>query len=157
MKGQAISQIFVYFLTLVIVSFILFYGYRSILTFKEKSDQVSFLQFKKSLQNTVEVLSVDFGSVSVKEFIVSDNIKEVCFVRNYPNTPIVSGTNYPLLEDSVNSGVDKNIFLVDDGVAESFFIGGISTEEDLLCTRVIGGAIKLRMEGRGDHTFISLP
>ena len=155
MKGQMIGQVFIYLITLVLVSFLLFYGYRAISTFKEKTDQVSYIQFKNDLQNTIETLSLDFGSVKVKQFTVPDNINVVCFVRNFPGMPSLSGTKYPIIEDSVNSGLDKNVFLISDNVEESFFAGKISSKEDLFCAPATAGKIGLRMEGMGDHTSIS--
>ena len=155
MKGQIIGQVFIYLITLVLVSFLLFYGYRAISTFKEKTDQVSYIQFKNNLQNTIETLSLDFGSVKVKQFTVPDNINTVCFVRNFPSMPSLSGTNYPIIEDSVNSDLDKNAFLISDDVEESFFAGKISSAEDFFCFPAIAGKIELRMEGMGDHTSIS--
>ena len=155
MKAQLIGQVFIYIITIIIVAFILVYGYRAIFIFKEKADQISFVQLKNDLQNTVEVLSVDFGSVKIRRFTVPENINTVCFVKTFPSMPTLSGTNYPIIEDSVNSGVNKNVFLVGKNVEESFFIGKISLDEDLLCVSAIGNEIELKMEGRGDHTFIS--
>ena len=156
MKGQMIGQVFIYIITLVLVSFLLFYGYRAISTFKEKADQVSYIQFKNDLQNTIETLSLDFGSVKVKQFTVPENINTVCFVRNFPAMPSsLSGTKYPIIEDSVNSGLAKNVFLIGNKVEESFFAGKISSADDLLCAPAIAGKIELRMEGMGDHTSIS--
>ena len=155
MKGQMIGQVFIYLITLVLVSFLMFYGYRAISTFKEKTDQVSYIQFKNDMQNTIETLSLYFVSVKVKKFEVEENINIVCFVRNFPGMPSISGTRYPVIEDSVNSGLDKNVFLISDNVEESFFAGKISSAEDFFCVPSIEGKIELRMEGMGDHTVIS--
>ncbi len=156
MKAQLIGQVFIYVITIVLVAFILVYGYKAITTFKEKAEQVSFIQFKNDMQNTVEVLSLDFGSVKIKEFTVPDDIDNVCFVKNFPSMPTLSNTKYPIIEDSVNSGVDKNVFLVGKGVEESFNAGKISIDGNFLCVSALGDIIKLRMEGKGDHTLISL-
>ena len=155
MKGQLIGRVFIYIITVVLVAFILFYGYTAITTFREKANQVSFVQLKNNLQNTIEVLSFDFGSVKVKEFIVPENINIVCFVKDFPNTPTLSGTKYPIIEDSVNSGVNKNVFLIDKNVEESFHVEKIDAQEDLFCVPVVSSKIKIRMEGMGDHIFIS--
>lgn len=154
MKSQ-VGQIFIYVITIVLVGFLLFYGYNAITGFKDKADQVSYIQFKNSLQNTAEVLSLDYGSVKVKEFVVPDSIVEVCVVRNFPELPTLANTNYPIIEDSVNSKVDKNIFLVGKEVEDSFIIPKVYLEEDMKCFEVIGNKMKLKLEGRGDHTIIS--
>ena len=154
MKAQ-ISQVFIYLMTIVIAAFILFYGYRAISVFTEKSEQVSFIQFKSSIDNNVKALSLDFGSVKVQEFTVSGDVNVVCFVSNYPRMLKLNNTKYPLIEDSVNSGVRKNVFLIGNGIDESFYLDNIESAENLFCMDAISGKIKLRMEGKGDHTFIS--
>ena len=156
MKGQLIGQVFIYIIAIVIVAFILVYGYNAITTFKGKADQVSYIQFKNKLQNTIEVLTVDFGSVRIEEFTVPDNINTICFVKNYEGFPTLTNTGYPLMEDSVNSKIDKNVFLIENNIEESFLAGTIALASgDYSCIPVRGSKIELRMEGMGDHTIIS--
>ena len=155
MRGQLIGQIFIYIITLVLVTFLLIYGYRAITTFKDKAEQISYIQFKNEIENTIEVLTVDFGSVKVKDFVVPEKINTVCFVTNYPSLPTLSNTKYPIIEDSVNSGVNKNVFLIGKNVENSFSVGKISSDEDLFCFPVVDNRIRIRLEGKGDHTFIS--
>tara|TARA_Y100000310_G_C20674219_1_gene812001 strand:- start:980 stop:1447 length:468 start_codon:yes stop_codon:yes gene_type:complete len=155
MKAQLIGQVFIYVITIVIVSFILLLGYNAISSFNEKANQVSFLQFKNDLQNTVESLSFDFGSVKIRNFVLPDNIKLVCLVKNFPNMPSLSGTDYPIIENSVNSGVNKNVFLISQNIEESFYIENIDLSEDLFCKPVVGSEIKFKIEGLGDHALLS--
>ena len=155
MKAQLIGQVFIYVMTIVLVTFILTYGYKAITTFKDKANQVSYIQFKNNMQNTIETLALDYGSVKVKEFIVPDDITIVSFVNTFPEVPRLSNTGYPIIEDSVNSGVNKNAFLIGNGVEESFDAGKILIDEDLLCIPALTGRIKLNMEGKGDHTAIT--
>jgi len=155
MKGQVIGQIFIYVITVVLVSVILFYGYNAITTFKDKAEKISFIQFKNDMENTIEVMSFDFGSVKVEEFMVPEKVTTVCFVTSFPEAPTLSGTKYPIIEDSVNSGVDKNVFLMDETIQESFYVGKISVDEGWSCFPVLGNKIKLRIEGKGDHAILS--
>ena len=154
MKAQ-ISQVFIYLMTIIVAAFILFYGYRAISVFTEKSEQVSFIQFKNDMENTVTALSLDFGSVKVKEFALPGNINTLCFVSNYPSMLNLNNSKYPIIENSVNSGVRKNVFLIGNGIDESFYVDNIEAAESLLCMDAVSGKIKLRMEGKGDHTLIS--
>jgi len=162
MKAQLIGQVFIYLITVILVVFLLSYGYKAITTFRDKADQISYIQFKNNLENTIEVLSVDFGSVKVKDFVLPENIKEVCFVKNYEGFPTgFSSQGYPLIEDSVRDNIQKNIFLVQETIEESFIAGEIElTDEfsnpiDFICIPTVNGEINLRMEGMGDHTIIS--
>jgi len=158
MRAQLLGHVFIYIITIVLVSLLLAYGYNAISTFKEKANQISFIKLKNDLQNTIEVLSFDFGSVKVKEFTVPENINFVCFVKNYNGLPTnLQGTGYPLLEDSVKSGIKKNVFLISNKVEESFYAETIDIADNKLkfCIKVIANRIKLTMEGKGDHTVIS--
>ena len=158
-NGQAIGQVFIYVITIVLVSFLLLFGYRAITTFKDKADQVSFLQFRNDLQDTIEVLTTDFGSVKVKDFSIPGKINTVCFVQSFPEIPIVISNpeidDYPIIKDSVKDQVNKNVFLIRKSVEESFFAGIISLSGDFLCFPVIRGEINLRMESKGNHVIIS--
>ena len=154
-KGQ-ISQVFIYVTTLLIVALVLFYGYRAISTFKERADQVSFIQMKNDIENSIESISVDYGSVKAKEFPLPQDIREVCIISSYPGLPKLSGTQYPLIEDSVNSGVMKNIFLIgQQNAGESFYVEKVQIENDILCVPSISNKLVLKMEGMGNHAIIS--
>lgn len=158
-KGQVIGQIFIYVITIVLVSFLLLFGYQAITTFKGKADQVSFLQFRNNLQNTIEVLTTDFGSVKVKDFFIPGNIDTVCFVQSFPEIPdIISNPdidNYPIIKDSVQAQINKNVFLISKNIEESFYTGKISLSDEFFCFLVVRGEIKLKMESKGNHVFIS--
>ena len=154
-KGQ-ISQVFIYVTTLLIVALVLFYGYRAISTFKERADQVSFIQMKNDIENAIESISVDYGSVKTREISLPIDVREVCIVSSYPGLPDLSGTQYPLIEDSVNSRVMKNIFLIgQQNAGESFYVEKIYIEDDILCVPSISNKLVLKMEGMGNHAVVS--
>lgn len=155
MRAQ-ISQVFIYVITLLIVALVLFYGYRAISIFKEKADQVSFLQMKNDMENAVKSVSVDFGTVKTREIPLPQNINEVCIVSTHPGLPQLSGTPYPLIEDSVNSGVSKSVFLIGDrNVKESFYVEKVYVDGGIVCIPSISNKLVLKMEGRGNHAIIS--
>ena len=163
-NGQFIGQIFIYVLAIIITAIILGYGYKAIVTFKDKTEQVSYIQFKTDLQNSIESITSDFGSVKISDLSLPTSFKKVCFVKTYP-TDIpeqINEADYPIISDSTSSDVEKNVFLVENIAKDSFYVGKIDVNEDseylvndnLLCIDVISGKIKLRLEGRGDHTKI---
>ena len=153
-KGQFVGQIFIYVLAVIITAIVLGYGYKAVVTFKEKSDQVSYIQFKTNLQNDIESITSDFGTVEIKLYSIPLNFKEVCFVKNYPSLKTLSNTEHPIIEDSVNSKVEKNVFLVENIAKDSFYAGKIDVEKDLYCINTANGKLRLRLEGMGDHTKI---
>lgn len=158
-NAQIVGQIFIYVITVIIIGFILVYGYNAIKGFIDRSEQVSFIKFKNDLSNTVEIISPDYGSVKIKSFEVPSDYSKVCFVKNFPDFPSLSGTNYPIMDDSVNSKVQKNVFLIKETVKESFFIGNIdviSDNDKYLCVDVVNNKINnIKFEGKGDHASLS--
>jgi len=154
-KAQMIGQIFTYVLSILLIGLILIYGYNAITTFREKSEQVTFVKFKNDLSNMVEIISPDYGSVKIRDFEVPGGYNKVCFVENFPAFPSLSNTGYPIIEDSVRSKVKKNVFLVEQRAEKSFFIGDISVENDILCFEVINNVVKVRFEGKGDHALLA--
>ena len=153
-KSQSYSQIFIYILTIVLVSFILVYGYNSVQSFKQRAEQVSCLKFKNDLANAVEMISSEFGSVIRKYLQACNSYSKVCFVENF-ESPVLPSNIDPIIKDSVLSNTGKNVFLVENTAKESFYAGKISVEPDLLCVKAIDGKVSLRLEGKGNHVLIS--
>ncbi len=153
-QSQLYSQIFIYILTIVLVSFILVYGYTAVKNFKERADQVSCLKFRNDMQNAIASTTSDFGTVKRKDLSICGKYTRVCFVESFIEADIPLGTD-PIITDSVRSGSGKNVFLVEDISKESFYAGNISVEPDVLCMKATGGKISLRLEGKGNHLILS--
>ena len=153
-KGQLYSQIFIYILTIILISFILVYGYNSIQTFKKRAEQVSCLKFKNDLINAIKSISSDFGSIKRKELQLCNDYSKVCLVESF-ESPNMPGDVDPIIKDSVLSNTEKNVFLVENIAKESFYAGKISVEPDVLCIKAVNGKINLKLEGKGNHAAIS--
>lgn len=149
-KSELHSQIFIYILTLVLISFIVIYGYNAIKNFKKRAEQISCLKFKNDLGNAVESVSSDFGSVKRKDLQLCADYTQVCFVESFDKLIMPSGTD-PVIRDSISSKSGKNVFLVSYIAKESYDIGKISVEPDVLCIKSVNNKISLRLEGKGDH------
>lgn len=154
-QSQLYSQIFIYILTIVLVSFILVYGYTAVKNFKERADQVSCLKFKNDMQNAIAGVSSDFGTVKRKDLSICGKYTKACFVESFTEADLPLETD-PIIIDSVRSGSGKNVFLVEDIAKESFYGGNISVgPDDVLCIKATGGKISLRLEGKGNHVILS--
>ena len=153
-KSQSYSQVFIYILTIVLVSFILVYGYNSVQSFKQRAEQVSCLKFKNDLTNAVETISSEFGSIIRKDLQVCNAYSKVCFVESF-ESPVLPNNIDPIIKDSILSNTGKNVFLVENTAKESFYAGKISVEPDLLCINAVNGRVSLRLEGKGNHVLIS--
>ena len=165
LKSQMIGQVFIYILAVVLIGFILIYGYNAITTFIEKSNQISFAKLKNDLSNIVEIVSPYYGSVKIRSFEVP-GYNKVCFVKNYGGFPVPIPfslfDDYPIMKDSVQSKVKKNVFLIKKRTEESFFIGDITIDEDndgieddIMCIQIIRNRIKIKFEGKGDHALLA--
>lgn len=153
-KSQIYGQVFIYILSLFLVSFILVYGYKAIANFKNEQEKISCLKFNNDLKNAIQSISGDFGSVKIKNFQLCSLYTQVCFVEDF-ETPVIPAKTDPIIKDSIASNTGMNVFLVEDIAKDSFYAGKISVEPDVLCIRAVEGKVNLRLEGEGNHVAIS--
>ena len=106
-SAQLYGQIFVYVLTIILISFILVYGYDSILNFKKRAEQVSCLKFKNDLINAVESISSDFGSVKRKELQLCNGYTQACFAETFESSNLPSNVNPFIKGELLRLGLDK--------------------------------------------------
>ncbi len=158
-NAQLYGQIFIYALTLVLVSVILVYGYISIRNFTQKTEDIVAIKFQRDFKSAIDSITSDYGSVSRKEFQLSGEITRVCFVESFEtfnrNNPM---SNMPPLDNIVKNSIrdsDKNVFLLENSLKSSFSAGSISVADDVLCINPAGSRIVLRLEGKGDHVALS--
>ncbi|MFT4304319.1 MAG: hypothetical protein ACMXYG_07165 [Candidatus Woesearchaeota archaeon] len=165
-KAMSGNEIFVYLLSLMIVAFIVIYGYMVISDFISGSSDVELLQFQKAIESYVESYSTEFGSVRFINLNAPGRIVNICFTDYYNiNNPLqncdgsVIDTNiHPIISDSYKTmpRERKNLFLLNSKgeVVNSYFIGNVSVANatldcNYLCVRSFRGRFPLRIEGRG--------
>ena len=153
-RAQLYSQIFIYILTIILISFILFYGYSAVQNFKKRAEQVCQLKFKNDLVNAVEIISSDFGSIKRKDLELCAGYSQVCFVETIER-PALPNNIDPIIKDSILSNTGKNVFLVEKIAKESFYAGKISVEPDVLCIKASNNKLSIRLEGKGSHALLS--
>lgn len=160
-KSQMIGQVFVYIVTIVVVGLILLFGYNAIMTVKGKSDEIILTKFKSDVANMVEITASDFGSVKIKSFELPARYTKACFVKNYGGFPVdltsAWFTKYPIMRDSVEDKVKKNLFLVEASVGASFFVGDIDVTDGVFCFSATNNKIRVRFEGKGNHALLAEP
>ena len=170
-KGMIVGQIFIYSLSLFIVSLILIYGYMVISDFIGSSSNVELLQFQKNIENYVKSYSTEYGSEGYKEISTPGNIITICFTDYYSMSSSLNScsgltTTYEVIEDSyLTDGLSmgarerKNIFLVDakGEVTNSYYLGNVSVVPQLggplscnyLCIDSLQGKFHIRIKGKG--------
>jgi len=159
-KSQIASQIFIYIIAIFVFSVILLYGYKAIKEFRDRSEQIAYIKFRTDLISTVKRVSPDFGTIEKKEFFIGGEYDKVCFVQSYNkekdhNQIVASITDNPLIRDSIQNNVTKNVFLFTTKLQESFDVGKINVTDRYLCINVISGKVKVQFEGKGNHAYIS--
>ena len=169
-----IGQIFIYILSLVLITFVLIFGYNAITSFRQGSEKVLSVRFQSDLSNMVEIISPDYGSVKIKSFELPSGFNQVCFIKNYNSTtdnvnafptwtinPLQSdlpAAAYTIIKGSADSKIKKNTFLIKDNtVGEDIFIGNIDVDAngEILCLTAVSRNIKIKFEGKGDHALLS--
>lgn len=154
-KAQIQSQIFVYVLALIIMSFVLIYGYKSLTSIKDKGDLASTINFKTDIKSAVSSISSDYGSIRVEEISVPPGFREVCFVDLSTNeVPDEYSLIKNYVDDVINNNAEpRNVFLYPEGI-ESVYVGEIEVEDEFLCVDVSYGKISVKLEGLGNRARI---
>ncbi len=160
-KAQNVGQIFIYVLTVVIVGLILLIGYKAISGSRERINQITVLDFQKSMEASITTITNQYGTVKKKTFTLPAGYKEVCFMENYQFNTALNYQQllqaYPLIYDSLQNGQPtKNIFLIrSEGPGESYDLGRISVSSAFTCFEIRQNMFTVTLEGKGDHVSIS--
>ena len=165
-KGQTAGQIFIYITAIVIVGFIIAYGYSAIKGFTERGEEVEYITLQKSIENAVKSIASDYGSVKRPDIDVPGKYELVCFVDKSlseeaietsdicQNRPGREKYNQPIVCSGWKTG-RNNVFLVPDG-SDSFDVGNIVMEHgNFICLDVVNNKINLQLTGLGDRVEIS--
>jgi len=183
-KGAVVGQVFIYIIAVIVFALVLIFGYQAITGFLDKGEKVAYLTFKTDLENAIKNVYSDFGTVAIYNgrnvLAVPVDYEEICFVDLDkdpppldPNNPESFCRQNPLICDSwrtakSNGGYtagDQNVFLKPIGLSP-IKVYRITVDTDMdgeeelsdegyLCLPVIQGKLFMRVEGMGDHTFVS--
>ena len=155
------GQVFVFILAAVSFALIMVFGYKAIGNFLTQGEKVQFYQFKTDLETAVQRIYSEYGSVRVEQFTLPGSYEQICFVDlDAPYTEEICQFDQIACEvwkDSAGyAGADENVFLKPPAPV-TIKVSSVQIERGFLCLPVRQGQFRLVLEGRGDHTFISLP
>ena len=154
-RGQSSSQVFIYIIAVLVIGLIVLFGYQSVSSAREKGEQALLLQFEAKLKEDIDSYS-SYGSLGIKEYQFPSGFDEICFV-DLNNFDPETFDGYRVIEDSVRSKAEQNVFLLGDKV-ETFYIENLQLYYDPYYSCVEGGEkIKLKIEGQGDVAILYLP
>lgn len=150
-RGQVQSQVFTYIFGLVIVGIVLLLGYTLVTGLGRDVQEINTKQVQTDLESIIRSASQEYGSMHKEKVPVPDKFTQVCFVKSDVKNinPADIPSDYPLIADSVRSATDKNVFLMDPKLADSFFIDNLVVDGTLLCIENSNG-ITFRVEGLGN-------
>jgi len=143
-KGDISSQACMYILGAVIISVTIIIGYQMIGSFRKNAEESVKYDFKLGLERMSREIGTEWGSVKRDSLSLPSQYSHVCFTNSdviTDKTGIMAGISAysaaagpgdvtpmvcSLISDSVEDGVMKNVFLVNDKeLGESFFIDRI--------------------------------
>ena len=154
-RGQ-IANVFIYVISVVIISIILIMGYKFISGTKESISKTDLTLLRTKLTSDIKSISSDFGSSKKVSYSVPGSA-ELCLVDldKKDEIPQSELEDYPLVKDSIESNVKKNAFLLGPSTFESYYIGNISTTDpSLICLKPIAGKVNFIIKGLGNSALI---
>jgi len=158
-KAQNIGQILIYLIAIITVGVILLFGYNALRELMTSSDDITKIKFEQDLRSTIKSVTNQYGTYKPVELRLSNEYKEVCFLKNYGP---ITGTSiddllegYTFIRDTFTDQVTKNVFVLRfDNQIESYNIEQIDVGEQFKCFEVDRGTVEFGIEGMGDHVLI---
>jgi hypothetical protein len=152
-KAQVQSQVFIYVLVLIVISFTIVFGYRAIKGLSRQSDDAIMVIFEEDLRNNINA-NMNYGSRNFFQLDLPKKYERICFVDLSEGTDAVPPEEYPLIYSSVSSGSTDNVF-IGEGLERTLEIERLEVEDGFLCIENVVGVIKLQVDGLGDRAKIS--
>ena len=164
-KAQIAGQIFIYIIAVVVVGFIIVYGYSAIKGFSDKESQVEFITLKTNVENSFKSIISDYGSIKRPDLDVPGRFRMLCFVDKTKAAASATtdlcreggadGLYEPVVCATWSLGRD-NVFLVPDG-SVSWDVGDIILNDGdaFLCLPVVNNKVKLQLKSLGDKVRVS--
>lgn len=147
----------VYIIAGILAVLFLVFGYRMIGSIGEKGEQAFLVKFKSELEKDIGSVGFDIGSVKIEKYGVPSTFDEICFV-DLRDVVVSYLGNYSIIQDSVESGANKNVFLMGEGGFETMYIEdlGVFYWPHYSCLSTRTGIIELEIEGVGHGAAVKV-
>jgi hypothetical protein len=176
-KAQITGQIFIYIMAALIFGLVLLYGYSAIGDFLKRTNQVSEIELATDLKSSIKSIASS-QDVKQKSISVPSRFKEICFIDLNKQRFDIGNTEPELCKPTKDDGsvneeynllicnfwkseTQQNVFLL-PGADIKMYVGEIEVYKGPTtpypgynCTSIVGGKVKLRLEGKGDKTYVS--
>lgn len=154
-KAQIIGEVFKYLLVGAVSIIMLVAGYKLVLVVKERGCQAELAKFEVELKDIGR--SLRFGEKELKIYDAPCNADKIYFFGNDKPVEPEIFNDIPIIKDSLKSGSQNNIFIVDEGkVKRAFYAGSLEIEAPYyLCFVPKSGKISFFIEGAGKSAKIA--
>lgn len=170
-KGFDANQLFIYITAVVVVGFVLIFGFKVIQQFMDTSEDLGELKVKDDLERVVSQVRNDHGSQRFFDLRVPNDFVTICFFDYASITgscpeeikTAVSPQAWVICENSVSPDAQKNniVFVKSDGnIGTPYFVDGLRVQSDggdrseqYLC--VEARLTRLRFEGFRRDAYVS--
>src|SRR3989338_4348730 len=147
-RGQ-IGEIFKYMLIALVAGSVLLFGYKSFVMVREKGCLTELADFEADLKGLDE--GIGFGTILEKTLLIPCSIDEIYFVDLSKDINPDIFDKFPLIQDSIASNPNKNVFLVKgDEVKRSLYSGNLELSYPYFeCLMPMNERIDFFLEGKG--------
>lgn len=163
-KAEVQNLVFVFILALLVIALVMIFGFKAIRDLMVKSTEADFIRFKAALERDIGAVTTEAGSSELLALKLPTGYEQICFIDDdfiayygYGSSNSADFYESPIIENSVKSGIQKNIFLVKSKAsAESLYAGKIDiANQKALCIEAFSGRVTFRITGRGNYVEIS--
>jgi len=156
-RAQISGQIFIYIIGVVVVALVVFFGYKLINGTNKTVEKYVSNEFQQSLSSDVESLVGNPGSTYTKKYALPYGFDEICFVDT-AKVSLNDLGDYPVIKNSVEAGVENNIFLYGKNSFGTFAVQnlGLSDYPYFYCILSKNGVVEVNMISSGDVTIIKI-
>ena len=151
-RCQISVNVFVYIVSVVIISALLLIGYKYIHGSSETISKVEAVSLQNKFTSDMNSIRRDYGSFRKVNYPLESNA-ELCLVdMNFKEEILKSEliNFYPLIKDSVASKLNNNVFILSKRNFKSFFTGEIEIPHYpyFKCSKASNGKVGFGIQGR---------
>lgn len=165
-KAMVIGQVFIFMIAAVTFALVMIFGYQAISDMIRKGEQVEFYSFKTELEGSIKGMYTKHGSVKIGKFSLPGSYTQICLVDldKEPDLELAEDdlVAYNVWMTTWEQGggwdkADQNVFLKPlKGEEEPIKVYKIEIDEGYVCEKIVKGRFRLRLEGLGDRTNVTL-
>lgn len=160
-RGEVSAQVFAYAITSVLIVTIFIVGYKYLRDAKGAQESSSLLLLKNSIKNDIARIKNDYGSLSKKEYLLPNDVREVCFVDKKGKNPLLcrgcqKSTDYMDMIEVISNNATSNVFLLDESVKSTLRVDNLKIGCcTFRCFKTSNNRLSIKIEGDGKSALVS--